>query len=111
MRLAPGIVALVWLWPLATRADDPPTSHDVPNDLCGPSEPEVHPPPPQSPLEARLAALEAQLQALEATREAPLTAADATEAAKDPMFRLYGFIDMGLQKLWATDDPVTPTQK
>jgi hypothetical protein len=27
------------------------------------------------------------------------------------MFRLYGFIDMGLQKLWATDDPIIPTRK
>src|SRR5690348_6033105 len=94
MRLAPGLVALAWLSPLAARADDPPTSHDV-----------------QGVLEARIAALEEQLHALAATSEAALTAASASEAAKDPMFRLYGFIDVGLQKLWATDDPVTPTQK
>ena len=75
-------------------------------------EPEVHPAPaPEAPLEARIAALEAQLRALDATSEAALTAASAIEATKDPMFRIYGFIDMGLQKIWATDDPITPTLK
>jgi hypothetical protein len=111
MRLAPGIVALVWLSPLVARADDPPTSPDVSNDLCGPSEPEAQPHVMQNPLEARIAKLEAELAALESTSEAALTAASAAEAARDPLFRVYGFIDMGLQKLWAYDDPIIPTLK
>jgi hypothetical protein len=118
MRLALGIVAIAWLLPIAALAENSPTSPDVPADECGPSEPEVLEAPQvrevhevKGPLEARIARLEAQLAALEATSEAALTAASSAEAARDPMFRLYGFIDMGLQKFWATDNPVIPTLK
>jgi hypothetical protein len=112
MRLVLWIVALVWLSPLAARADESPTSPDVPNELCGPNEPEAPAAAEATtPLEARIAKLEAQLAAVEATSEAALTAATVADAAREPLFRVYGFIDMGLQKLWATDDPVTPTQK
>jgi hypothetical protein len=116
MRLALGFAAIAWLSPIAARAQ-PPTSPE-PAGECGPGEappPAPEPPAPDAPdkaaLEARIAKLEAQLAAIEATSEAALTAATAAEAAREPMFRLYGFIDMGLQKLWATDDPVLPTRK
>jgi hypothetical protein len=103
MRFALGIVAIAWLLPIAARAESSPTSPDVPADECGPSEPEVpEVPEVKRPLEARIAELEAQLAALEAISEAALTAASSAEAARDPMFRLYGFIDMGFQRFWAT---------
>lgn len=106
MRLGFGIVAIAWLSPAAVQADEPPTSPDA---VTRPSAPVAVPAP--SPLEARIARLEAQLADAQATADAALTAATAGDAAKDPTFRIYGFIDMGLQKLWATDDPVTPTRK
>lgn len=109
MRFALGIAVIAWLWPMAARADDPPTSSDgdAEGGECGPTDP----PEVSNPLEARIAKLEAQLASLEATTEAAVAAASNGDAADDPVFRLYGFIDMGLQKLWAYDDPVTPTLK
>ena len=97
MRLALGIAAAGWLLPLVALADDPPTSPDVPSDECGPSDPVapgLHRVP--RPLEVRIARLEAQLAMFEATSEAALTAASSAEAARSPMFGIYGFIETGL---------------
>jgi hypothetical protein len=54
--------------------------------------------PQASSVEDRLKKLQAQVDELSA-------AADASDQAalKEPTFRLYGFIDMGLQKLWTND--------
>ncbi len=57
---------------------------------------------PEPPtIETRLAQMQAEIDHLKA-------AADASALAdpgpiKEPLFRVYGFIDMGLQKLWSTD--------
>jgi hypothetical protein len=115
MRLALGIAVIAWISPIAVFADQPPSSETAPVSPEAPPAPPAPPPPndppaPNDPLEARLATLEAELASLRAASDPTLTEGLA-DAAKDPMFRLYGFIDMGLQKLWATDDPVTPTRK
>jgi hypothetical protein len=67
---------------------------------------------------AQLAAHQKQLDEQRQTVEALQAQADAAaealggDAIEEPTFRVYGFIDMGLQKLWSkTDDPTTPTQK
>jgi hypothetical protein len=68
-------------------------------------------------LTAQRAAIAAQREELERTRHdlEDLQAAAASDAAgaevKQPTFRIYGFIDMGVQKLWTGDDPVVPTLK
>lgn len=48
-----------------------------------------------------------EIAGLQAASEAT-SGADTTDASQ-PSFRLYGFIDMGFQKLWTADDPVVPT--
>ncbi|HET9620220.1 MAG TPA: hypothetical protein VFP84_02555 [Kofleriaceae bacterium] len=72
-------------------------------------------PAPAGGLEARIAKLEAELAQLKAASDADLVSATTTSEAeasdKEPMFRLYGFIDMGVQKLWAADDVALPTTK
>jgi hypothetical protein len=103
MRFTLGIAVIAWLAPGVAFADDPPTSPDA-------TKPDPAP-PAFGALEARIARLEAELVETRATSEAALAASGAGDAAKDPVFRIYGFIDMGLQKLWQTDDPVTPTTK
>jgi hypothetical protein len=58
--------------------------------------------------------LEDQRQALEELRATADAATDALsgDVVEEPTFRLFGFIDMGLQRLWSKrDDPITPTQK
>ena len=64
-------------------------------------------------LEAKLAAHEAKLDAQQAELDRrrkeldKLPAADAAAldpgTTKEPTFRIYGFIDLGLQKLWTND--------
>lgn len=76
-----------------------------------------------SAVEARLRRLEAQLAAHEAKLDAQQleldrrrkeldelqTATIASETAKEPAFRIYGFIDIGLQKLWTDDQSTVET--
>lgn len=69
-------------------------------------------------LRDQLAAQQKQLDEQRGTVEALQAQADAAaealggDAIEEPTFRVYGFIDMGLQKLWSnTDDPSTPTRK
>lgn len=61
------------------------------------------PPPAPKSLEDRIRELEDEVKDLRAA------AVDAVDV-KEPAMRLYGFIDMGLQKLWAANDPVVPTR-
>jgi uncharacterized small protein (DUF1192 family) len=64
---------------------------------------------PISDVEARLAALEAELARIRASSDAAMDS-DISLETKEPLFRLYGFIDMGLQKLWSSDPAeTTPT--
>jgi hypothetical protein len=87
-----GLAAILWLAPLIAAAEDAP-----PSPAAAPGA-----------LEARLAALEARLAEVDA---ATTSLATASDAAREPAFRLYGFIDMGLQRVWAHDDVVLPTRK
>lgn len=73
------------------------------------ADPEPPTPTPANGLEARIARLEAELAELKATSEAELAAGNDSD--KEPPFRIYGFIDMGLEKLWAEDDIALPTTK
>jgi hypothetical protein len=61
---------------------------------------------PQAPTAEQYAALEARLAALEAAREeeelTELTE-DEVEAARQDTMKVYGFMDMGIQRLW-TDE-------
>jgi hypothetical protein len=59
---------------------------------------------------AQRAALDRDRQEIKDLRAASDMAAEpAVLDVNLPTFRLYGFIDMGLQKLWTGDDPVVPT--
>ncbi|HEY0481065.1 MAG TPA: hypothetical protein VGD37_26300 [Kofleriaceae bacterium] len=74
-------------------------------------------------VEAELAAQRAEIAAQRAALDRDRREIDDLRAASDiaaepavldvslPTFRLYGFIDMGFQKLWTADDPVVPTLK
>ena len=55
-----------------------------------------------SDVEARLAEVEAELARIRASSESQMES-DIASDTKEPVFRLYGFIDMGLQKLWSTN--------
>lgn len=62
---------------------------------------------PSAPTAEQYAALEARLAALEAAREeeelSALTESEAEEAARQDPIKVYGFMDMGIQRLW-TDE-------
>jgi hypothetical protein len=73
------------------------------------ADPDAPAPAPAPGLEARMAKLEAELAELRAANDAELAAGN--DADKEPAFRVYGFIDMGLEKLWAQDDIALPTTK
>jgi hypothetical protein len=103
---AAGIVLVFAAAPLPARAQPAPTAAADPggDGLAA--------------LRAQLAAqqqqIEEQRQALDELRAEADTAAATLggEVGEEPTFHLYGFIDMGLQKLWTNeDDPVLPTGK
>jgi hypothetical protein len=115
MRLALGPAIALMLASAMARADEPTPQPGVAGEVLAPtasSPPSSDPPAaPRGAMEVRIQKLEAELSELKATADAALAVSTATDDAKEPVFRIYGFIDMGLQKLWAADDIVAPTLK
>lgn len=65
---------------------------------------------PSAPTAEQYAELEARLAALEAAREEEelneLTESEAEDAARQDPVKIYGFMDMGLQRLWTDESSI-----
>lgn len=63
-----------------------------------------------APTAAQYAALEARLAALEAAKEeeelTALTEDEVDEAARQDVLKIYGFMDMGLQRVWVKEESI-----
>ena len=100
--------------PQNPTADAPPSANQAAGATVAPSEPEPAPaaevsPPPAETTDAHLAeelaALKAQVAALEVKQaEAEMAQLEEDQVdADEPMFKVYGFMDMGFQGTWVNE--------